>query len=255
MRVAGEERLIAVEDAGRYRDALGVGVPRGVPDAFLEPVDDALTQLVRRWARTHGPFLTAEPARAVRAVGADRVDEVLRQLVDDGRAVARRVPPDGAEREWCDAEVLRSLRQRSLAALRREVEPTEAEALARFLPGLARRRLRRPAGLDRAATRSWRQLQGVAIPASVLERDVLSGARARLLAPPARRAAGRRRGACGSAPAPSAATTARSCCSCASQAPAARPARAAAGERPDGPEHERLRERAGRSGVRASSAS
>jgi ATP-dependent Lhr-like helicase len=171
VRIAGEERLIAAEDAGRYRDGLGVAVPRGVPEAFLEPVDDALEQLVRRWARTHGPFLVGEPAARF-GVGVDRVDEVLGLLAARETIVRGAFRPEGVEREWCDSEVLRMLRQRSLAALRREVEPVEAEVLGRFVPAW------QGVGADvRGLDRVYEvvaQLQGVAIPASVLERDVLS---------------------------------------------------------------------------------
>ena len=171
VRVAGEPRLIAVEDVGRYRDGLGVSPPAGVPDAFLEPVDDALAQLVRRWARTHGPFRSVEPAARLGAP-VDLVDSVLHQLLAAGSLVRGEFRPDGTEREWCDSEVLRLVRQRSLAALRREVEPTSTDALARFLPawhgvGSEAR------GLDRLVE-VIAQLQGVPVPASVLERDVLS---------------------------------------------------------------------------------
>ena len=171
VRVAGEERLIAIEDAGRYRDALGASPPSGVPDAFLEPVPDALLQLVRRWARTHGPFLADQPARRL-GVPVELVESVLDQLVGAGRVVRGEFRPEGTTREWCDVEVLRVLRQRSLAALRREVEPTDAETLARFLPAWH--------GVGSDATGIERcfevvtQLQGVPVPASVLERDVLS---------------------------------------------------------------------------------
>jgi ATP-dependent Lhr-like helicase len=169
-RVAGEERLIAAEDAGRYRDGLGVVIPPGVPDAFLEPVPGALVQLVRRWGRTHGPFLTAEPATRLGAP-LERVNDALRRLLDEGTVEQGEFRPGGTEREWCDADVLRVLRQRSLAALRREVEPTTTEALARFLPawhgvGSDAR------GLDRLYD-VVAQLQGYPIPASALERDVL----------------------------------------------------------------------------------
>jgi ATP-dependent Lhr-like helicase len=170
VRVAGEERLIAAEDAGRYRDALGAVIPPGLPDAFLEVVDDALVQLVRRWGRTHGPFLSAEPAARF-GVGVERVEEALRQLVGDGRIERGEFRPSGTDREWCDVEVLRILRQRSLAVLRREVEPTTTDALARFLPawhGIGSE----SRGLDRLYD-VVTQLQGVPIPASVLERDVL----------------------------------------------------------------------------------
>ncbi|MGQ0520265.1 MAG: Lhr family helicase [Actinomycetota bacterium] len=179
VRIAGEARLILAEDAGRYRDALGVAPPRGVPDAFLEPVPDATTQLVRRWARVHGPFRTAEPAdRFGLPVATVRAE--LAGLARAGTLVRGEFRPDGTEREWCDAEVLRILRQRSLAALRREVEPTSPEALARFLPawqGVGAG----AGGLDRTFE-VVSQLQAVAVPASVLERDVLA-ARIRDYAP------------------------------------------------------------------------
>ncbi|MBV8690287.1 MAG: DEAD/DEAH box helicase, partial [Actinobacteria bacterium] len=165
VRVAGEERLIAAEDTGRYRDGLGVAVPRGVPEAFLEPVADALDQLVRRWARTHGPFTADQPALRF-GLSVAAVDQVLARLAEDGRVLRGAFTPEGAEREWCDSDVLRTLRQRSLAALRREVEPTEVEALARFLPawhGVGAE----SSGLDRTLE-VVAQLQGVPIPASVL---------------------------------------------------------------------------------------
>ncbi|HVE47104.1 MAG TPA: DEAD/DEAH box helicase [Acidimicrobiales bacterium] len=171
VRIAGEARLIGAEDAGRYRDALGVSPPAGVPDAFLEPVPDALDQLVRRWARTHGPFTPAEPGARF-GVPVDLIETVLVRLAAAGTLVHGDFRPDGTEREWCDGEVLRVLRQRSLAALRREVEPVAAETLVRFLPawhgvGVAR------GGLDRTFEVVG-QLQGLAIPASVLESDVLA---------------------------------------------------------------------------------
>ena len=171
LRIGGEPRLIAAEDAGRYRDALGAQPPPGLPDVFLLPVDDPLGTLLGRWARTHGPFLTAEPAaRFALPVGV--VEALLAARADRGVLLRGEFRPEGREREWCDPEVLRSLRQRSLAALRKEVEPVEAPVLARFLPewqgvGSDAR------GVDRLVE-VVRQLQGVPIPASVLERDVLS---------------------------------------------------------------------------------
>ncbi len=132
---------------------------------------DALDQLVRRWARTHGPFVAAEPAARF-GVGVERVVEVLDRLVAAETLARGAFRPDGVEREWCDNEVLRLLRQRSLAVLRREVEPVEVEVLGRFLPAW------QGVGVDaRGIDRLYEvvtQLQGVAIPASVLERDVLS---------------------------------------------------------------------------------
>lgn len=171
LRIAGEERYVAIEDGGRYRDALGTGLPPGVPDAFLEPVTDATLQLVRRYARTHGPFVTADVARRF-GMSVDQVDVALRRLEAEDRVVLGEFRPEGVEREWCDTEVLRQLRQRSLAALRREIEPAEVSSLVRFLPswqGVGSD----SAGIDKCYEAIGR-LAGVPIPASSLESDVLS---------------------------------------------------------------------------------
>ncbi len=170
VRIAGEGRLIAAEDAGRYRDALGVQTPPGLPEVFLAPVDDPLGSLLGRFARTHGPFHSEEPALRF-GLPAGVVEALLAARADAGLLLRGEFRPGGSGREWCDPEVLRQLRQRSLAALRKEVEPVDAGALAGFLPawqgvGSEAR------GLDRLFE-VVRQLQGVAIPASVLERDVL----------------------------------------------------------------------------------
>ena len=170
IRLAGEARLIAADDAGRYRDALGVQPPPGVPEIFLAPVEDPLGSLLGRYGRTHGPFRSEEPAARF-GVPAGVVEALLSVRADAGVLLRGEFRPGGSGPEWCDPEVLRSLRQRSLAALRKEVEPVDADALAGFLPawqgvgGDA-------GGLDRLFE-VVRQLQGVAIPASVLERDVL----------------------------------------------------------------------------------
>jgi ATP-dependent Lhr-like helicase len=170
VRVAGEERWIGVEDAGRYRDALGVALPVGVAEAYLEPVTDPLGDLVARYARTHGPFAAATCA-AHFGLGVFVVEQALKRLSTTGRVVSGEFSPGGAGTEWCDAEVLRLLRRRSLAALRREIEPVPPRILAAFLPrwhqigGNAR-------GVDAVAA-SVEQLQGIAVPASAWERLVL----------------------------------------------------------------------------------
>jgi len=134
VRVAGEERWVAVEDTGRLRDALGTPLPVGIPDAFLEPLKDPIGDLVARYARTHVPFTTADVALRL-GLGPAVVEQALARLAGSGRVVAGEFLPGGAGPEWCDAEVLRTLRRRSLAALRKEVEPVPVEALASFLPG------------------------------------------------------------------------------------------------------------------------
>jgi ATP-dependent Lhr-like helicase len=170
VRIAGEERAIAVEDAARYRDALGTPLPMGLPEALLEPVEDPVAELLRRFARTHGPFTSAEAARRF-GLGPGAVDAALRRLALSGRVVEGEFRPGGQGREWCDAEVLRSLRRRSLARLRQEVEPVDPAVLARFLVdwhGIGRQRR----GLD-ALLDVVEQLQGAPIVASTLEREVL----------------------------------------------------------------------------------
>ncbi|WP_327681120.1 ATP-dependent helicase [Kitasatospora sp. NBC_00458] len=174
VRIAGEHRWAAVEDAGRLRDALGTPLPVGVPEAFTEPVKDPLGDLLARHARTHGPFTAAEAAERF-GLGAAVVTGTLHRLTSAGRLVQgefRPVEGHTATVEWCDAEVLRRLRRRSLAALRQEVEPVPPRALAAFLPQwqhLAGHRLRGPDGLLRVVE----QLQGTALPASALEKLIL----------------------------------------------------------------------------------
>ncbi len=168
--IGGERRLAAAEDAGRLRDALGVAVPMGLPAAFSDSVDDPLGDLVLRFARTHGPFVTRQFADRY-GVGVDRAEQALERLAADGRLVRGEFRPEGSGREWVDDGVLRQLRRRSLAALRAEVAPVEQAALGRFLPGWQGVGVRRrgPDGLAEVIG----ILQGAALPASVLESAIL----------------------------------------------------------------------------------
>jgi ATP-dependent Lhr-like helicase len=190
VRIAGTERWAAIEDAGRLRDALGVPLPVGVPEVFSEPVRDPLGDLVGRYARTHGPFSVADVASRF-GLGVAVVGQALHRLAGSGRVREGEFRPGGSGTEWCDAEVLRMLRRRSLAALRREVEPSPPAALARFLPAWqqvgaagsggsagsagpagSRERWTGLRGVE-GVVRAIEQLQGAAVPASALERLVL----------------------------------------------------------------------------------
>jgi ATP-dependent helicase Lhr and Lhr-like helicase len=170
VRLAGEERWIDAADAGLYRDALGAAPPGGLPAAFLEDVPDALSRLVRRYAATHGP-LTTDDLRA--RYGVD-CGAVLAAFERSGDLIRGELRPGGSEREWCDPEVLRRLRRASLAVLRKEVEPVDQRALARFLPAWqgVDRHPATGAGVDRLRE-VLVPLQGLAVPAEVWERDVL----------------------------------------------------------------------------------
>ncbi|WP_182879361.1 DEAD/DEAH box helicase [Microbispora sp. H10949] len=220
VRVAGHEQWAAVEDAWRLRDALGVPLPVGVPHQFLEPpptggahgsgrpAADPLGDLVARHARTRGPF-SSGTAAARFGVGVAVADEALRRLAGSGRIVSGEFRPGGRGEEWCDADVLRLLRRRSLARLRKEVEPVPPEVLAAFLPawhGIAPQSIAtsggRPVGYDggtghpgpggppgpprqgrpevQGSARAMdtlisaiERLQGAAVPASALESLVL----------------------------------------------------------------------------------
>ena len=185
VRIADREHWAAVEDAGRLRDALGAALPADVPEAFTEPVPDPLGDLLTRYARTHCPFTTGEAAARL-GLGAAVADEALRRLAHAGRLVEGEFRPDGQGREWCDAQVLRRLRRRSLAVLRQELEPVPPTALAEFLPHWQHVGAWVPAaepdhetvpsgelrGIDGVA-RAVEQLQGAAVPASALEKLVL----------------------------------------------------------------------------------
>ncbi|WP_028932960.1 ATP-dependent helicase [Pseudonocardia spinosispora] len=180
VRVAGEQRWLAIEDAGRVRDALGAPLPVGVPEVFTEPVPDPLGELLIRYARTHGPFEASEAATRF-GLGVAVVRGVLDRLVGSGRLVRGELRPvrevhggSTAGLEYCDAEVLRRLRRASLARLRAEVEPVEPAALGRFLPswhGIGARIRRAPGPEDVLSV--VEQLAGAPIPASALESLVL----------------------------------------------------------------------------------
>jgi ATP-dependent Lhr-like helicase len=181
VRVAGEERHIVVEDAGRVRDGLGVALPVGLAHAYVEPVPDPISDLVARYARTHGPF-TAAACAARFGLGVFVVEQALKRLAATGRLTAGEFTPvtvagAAAGTEWCDTDVLRLLRRRSLAALRREIEPVPPAVLAKFLPrwnqiGLSELSGANSRGVEAVAA-TLEQLQGAVVPASAWERLVL----------------------------------------------------------------------------------
>ena len=168
--VAGEHRYVAAEDAGRYRDALGCALPLGLPQAFTDPVDSPLLELVTRFARTHAPFVTRDVASRF-GVSTERAAVALAQLEASNRLVRGEFRPFGTEREWCDVEVLRMVRRRSLAKLRKEVEPVDQRTFARFLTEW--HGIDAPTHGNEALVEALTSLSGSALVASTLETDVL----------------------------------------------------------------------------------
>ncbi len=170
LRIAGEKRLIAIEDCARYRDGLGIPLPPGIPVALLATVAHPVVELVRRYARTHGPFTLEEVANRF-ALDLAETERTLNLLCTENRIVEGGFRPGGLHREWCDAEILRIIRRKSLARLRKEVEPVEQQTLARFLThwqGLLTPRRGMDALLDVIES-----LQGAPIAASLLETSIL----------------------------------------------------------------------------------
>lgn len=170
VHLAGEERFADAADAARLRDALGVALPLGLPTVFTDPVDHPLRDLVERFARTHGPFTAHRVAERL-GVAVDPVRLVLAELEVVDRVQRGEFRAEGNDREWCDTDIARQIRRRTLAALRKEVEPVEAGALGRFLPawqgvGSLRR------GFE-ALVETLGLLQGAPLVASALESDIL----------------------------------------------------------------------------------
>ena len=176
IKIAGQQRFIAIEDAARYRDALKIALPTGLPKALLQPVTAPILELTRRYARTHGPFTLREVASRYE-LEPQPVETALRALVSDGRILEGGFRPEGAGREFCDAESLRLIRNKSLARLRKEIEPADPRLFARFethWQGVLQKRR----GLD-ALLDTIESLQATPIPASLLESQILPSRLAR----------------------------------------------------------------------------
>ncbi len=169
--ITGEKRFIAVEDASRYRDALGTPIPHGVAERYLEPVADPVGDLVLRYARTHGPFTPNDVARRL-GLGTAVVTLALERFVERGRLIEGEFRPGGTQREWCESEVLRIVRRRSLAKLRKEAEPVDQPVLARLFTNW-QNVTRKRRGLD-PLLETIESLQGFPMAASIFESEILS---------------------------------------------------------------------------------
>ncbi|SDR94622.1 DEAD/DEAH box helicase [Agrococcus carbonis] len=170
VRIGDEERVAAIEDVARLRDALGVPPPQGVPSAFLEAVADPIGDVVARHARTHGPF-TLEEAAAQLGLPRAVAHSALRALERQGRVVPGEYRQHGTGEEWIDAQVLSRLKRRSLQALRSDVEPVDHAVFADHL--LAHQRITRPLSGTDGVLEALDRLDGVPLPLSALETLIL----------------------------------------------------------------------------------
>ncbi|WP_413733677.1 ATP-dependent helicase [Sodalis sp. RH21] len=186
VRIAGESRWAGIEDAARLRDALGVKLPPGIPGAFLQSADAPLRELLSRYARTHAPFTAAQAAVRF-GLGVAVVNEQLERLRDRGRILPCNVAGAGSQRQWVGDEVFRRLRARSLQAAREATRPVSQQAFVRLV--LERQGLLTDAAAPAAGqapavgqgafdgiegvARAIEQLAGVALPASLWERQIL----------------------------------------------------------------------------------
>ena len=170
LRLGGEQRYVAAEEAGLWRDALAAVPPAGLPAAFLADVENPLEQIVARYARAHGPFASG----ALRSRYGLDASAALRELERAGAIARGAIRPGGVDLEWCDVEVLRRVRRASLAALRKEIEPAAQRALASFMPAWQGidRHTAQGAGIERLRE-VLVPLQGLALPVAVWESDVL----------------------------------------------------------------------------------
>ena len=197
VRIADETRWAGIEDAARLRDALGVRLPAGIPAAFLQGTDDPLRDVLSRYARTHAVFTSAQMA-ARYGLGVAVVNEHLERLREQGRILPCNLmgergqdmesdAPTAARRQWVWDDVFRRLRARSLQAAREATRPVPREAFVALLlerQGVLTDAAALPADQDPLAAlgafegvegvaRVIEQLAGVALPASLWERQIL----------------------------------------------------------------------------------
>jgi ATP-dependent Lhr-like helicase len=128
---ANSNWLAVSQDAGLLRDALRIVPPTGVESAYLDPRPDPLLDLVHRYANCHGPFVTTDICERFQ-VGESDVVSRLEQLRDQGTVVRGAFHPEQTGTEWCQADVLRSIRRASAAAYAGQVEPIDPQTFAQF---------------------------------------------------------------------------------------------------------------------------
>ena len=171
VRIAGVERWAVSEDLPLLHDGLGIPAPAGYPTAQLQGEMGPIESLLLRWARTHGPFVVEAVAERY-GLGRGAVEAAARGLLRSGKLVRGAMRSDNPF-ELCSGQVLAQIKRRTLAKLRREVEPVEPRVFANFLTdwqSVTQGQRRR--GSD-ALLNAVDQLTGYPIPASMLEAVVL----------------------------------------------------------------------------------
>lgn len=172
VRMVGEEYLAQAADAALLRDGLGIPVPPGVP-ASTDTIGDALAQLVKRWARSRGPFVLDDVVAAF-GISISSAWHIVNELSATGELVEGHYRQGVDALEYCATGVLNQIRSRSLAAARKALNPVSASAFARFVLDW-HHITDRPSGLGGVdgVFAAVEQLAGVRLPASAWEQLVL----------------------------------------------------------------------------------
>ncbi|MFO0616808.1 MAG: DEAD/DEAH box helicase [Polyangiaceae bacterium] len=168
--IAGEPRLIAAEDAGRITGALGVLVGDALPGALLAPVADPLGDVVSRFARTHAPFTLQRLAERF-ALDSDVVLPVVAKLERAGRLLRGAFTPEEVHEEWCDADVLVTIKRRVLRGVRQQIQPVDTATYAAYQ--IAHQGIARPGRGESGLRAAVAQLEGAVVLASALLGDLL----------------------------------------------------------------------------------
>ncbi|MEQ3363152.1 DNA glycosylase AlkZ-like family protein [Raoultibacter massiliensis] len=187
--IGGASRWASFDDARLLRDALGTDAPGWTASSELaEPSGGSpgryhpLDELLARFARTHGPFATADAAAAF-GIGCAVARDGLERLAAEGRIVQGRfksedggtADAEGEVRQWVSADVFKRLRSLSLAKARKAVRPVGSDAYVRFLLDLqgagsfGRGRFEGVEGVAHVLS----QFEGVYLPAALWESVVL----------------------------------------------------------------------------------
>lgn len=171
-QIAGAPVWAVAEDAARLRAVLGAPCPDWARiEGDAGSAETLLDGVIARILRTNA-LCTAESIAQELGLGTALVEESLRRLAGQGRAVQMAYPADAPIPSWTDPVVMRRLRARSLAAARQAIAPVDQATYLRYLfdlQGIGD--AEGVDGIDRLAE-IIAQFEGVFLPAQLWEASV-----------------------------------------------------------------------------------